>query len=126
MMFKINEVKVFIDMRYQGCAFTYGLWPFKKIIVGRQFFQLSMDERCAVLLHEYGHCKHFHVERQLLGFLFPFGRRDRVIKREQQADDYAANAGFSQPLADALERRNASLHCSIVDTRIARLRVLSR
>lgn len=43
-----------------------GLWPFKSIVLGGWWFHLDGAEKQAVLLHEVGHCKHWHMEKRVL------------------------------------------------------------
>ena len=53
-------------------ALTSGIFWNKSITVNKRFFMLSEAEQAAVISHEMGHVKGFHIEQRILCFfLFP-------------------------------------------------------
>lgn len=94
-------------------ASAVGLWPFRRLWVSEAFRYYLAHEQKAVLLHEVGHIKGFHVERRLLGA--------DPLALELEADAYAASFGYGYILANVLERRMGIVNPQ-TQQRIARLR----
>src|SRR6516162_6718645 len=83
-----------------------GIWPWRWIDVGPHFFTLSLQMQEAVLLHEVGHLRAFHMEQRAL--LFPVAWTKWAIKvchaQEFVADAFAVQRGYLIPLALFLQR----------------------
>lgn len=62
---EVCGIPVHVDMHQRQHACAVGVWPFKKIVVGENFFYLQSGERQAVLMHEVGHSMRFHAERRI-------------------------------------------------------------
>ena len=43
-----------------------GIWPLKEVVVGSAISAFTQREVEAILMHEVGHCKLFHLEKRLL------------------------------------------------------------
>lgn len=56
-------IQVIYDPLLGAISDSRGVWRWKKIVVGRQFFGFPPREQGAILLHEAGHCKLGHVAR---------------------------------------------------------------
>jgi len=107
---KICGIPVVLDVNYEGYARAAGLCT-KRIIVGRKWYELSVEERLAVLYHEVGHCVHHHLVKRLLmlpillvapGFVTRWARA-----QELEADRFAALHGHALPLTTYLARNRA-------------------
>lgn len=81
-------------------AEAHGVWKWKWIEVGDPWFRLSGAQQQAVLLHEVGHLRHFHLEKRLaLLPIFWSGIARRVAQQqEMQADEFAAQHGYGLAL----------------------------
>lgn len=103
-----------------------GLWPFKRIVVGPPFFNFAEREKQAILLHEAGHCKMFHLEKRIARLWLLLWRPALLARyceaQEYAADQYAAECGYGLDLARAFSRftGESDLHPGRHD-RIARL-----
>jgi Zn-dependent protease with chaperone function len=112
------EAKVIADSR--------GLLRWKEIVVGPGIFNFSRREQQAILLHEVGHCKLYHLEKRLLRLwklIWPKSLALYCQFQEQQADYYVAQCGYGLDLASAFSRMTSSggpLHPS-TSSRIERL-----
>ncbi len=101
-------IPVEVDIHHHFVAQAHGFWPFKKIMLGASWFNLDSAEKQAVLLHEVGHCKRFHMEKRLLFFpllLFDFDKVERMAReQEHEADEFAARAGYGLELLSAIKK----------------------
>ena len=120
-----------IPIRYDPSAKmisdSRGLWPFKKIVVGPALRAFPEREQQAILLHEVGHCKMFHLEKRLLRVVTSLFRPRLIAAycqaQEFAADQFAAGCGYGMELASAFTRIKSNgdpLHPRL-DARIARL-----
>lgn len=113
------------DPKFRGIASATGLWPFHRIMVGKDFLRFNSPQRAAILWHEFGHIRLWHAEKRLLRILMnPFRDNTKAIdQHEFEADDYAKAAGYGKELAEALEIIDLFTPRSALRTRrIARLR----
>lgn len=86
-----------------------GLWPFKRICIGPEFFRFTERERQAILLHEVGHCKMFHLEKRILNaILRPHLIASYCQAQEYAADQFAAGCGYAEDLASAFGRLHST------------------
>ncbi len=101
-------IQVHYRPRFKGISDSRGVWRWKKIIVGTVFTQFPMREQAAILLHEAGHCKLFHVEKRILNlwrlFWRPASLVNLCIQQEFEADRFAAGCGYGPDLARAFCR----------------------
>src|SRR5258706_8426812 len=89
-----------IPIVHDGALKTYaraaGIWPFKRIILGRNVDRLSPRTQWALILHEVKHCLAGHYELRLL--LIPFywtGWAQRITHRQElAADAFAVACGY--------------------------------
>jgi Zn-dependent protease with chaperone function len=120
---KVTGYRVEFDPDLRLYAEARGLWPFKRIVVGRLWYALPDHERQAVLMHEVGHCRRAHMEIRAF-LLVPLAapkviwqalcgleelRPPEFIRRiacnqEIEADAYAARAGFGYAMMAHLDR----------------------
>ena len=111
------------DTEHVACA--RGLWPWKKIIVGEQWFHLTHHEQIAILLHEVKHCLGFHLEiRLLLLPLWRWGMVERLTHRQElAADAFTVRYGFGPALLSFLSRpqRSGGVYYPTFDDRRAHL-----
>lgn len=111
---KVCGIPVVLDPALPRLAVARGLWPFKRIEVGPAWFALTPEERIAVLYHEAGHCKAWHMELRalLLPLLFITPQRHQRWCREQEffCDRFAAALGWGWPLAVTLCRTRVPDH----------------
>jgi Zn-dependent protease with chaperone function len=104
-----------------------GLWPFKRIVVGPGIRAFAEREQQAILLHEVGHCKMFHLEKRILRVLTAFFRPSVIIAychaQEFSADEFVAHCGYGLELARAFTRltQTAGVWHPRSEDRIARL-----
>lgn len=92
----------FIDVKVEHrpnvpmVARSGGIGPWKKIILGAYWNNLSLNEQTAVLYHEREHCRRFHMEKRLLALPFCWlGAVQRWARRQElECDAAAAEAGF--------------------------------
>lgn len=91
-----------------GISESRGLWPFKRIIVGPGLRAFPEREQAAILLHEAGHCKMFHLEKRILRAFTAFFRPSLILAycraQELSADEFAARCGYALDLARVFER----------------------
>jgi Zn-dependent protease with chaperone function len=121
-------IPVHFDPSFTGVAQARGFWPFKRISVGPRWVKLKRAEQHAVLYHEAGHCKLFHMEQRLLYLPILFlslisKRAKRIIAdmthgQELEADGFAAQHGFGIDLASMLMRHAATESQFYPDNRI--------
>lgn len=108
---RVAGIPVDIDVRQAATACARGLWPFKRIVVGLKWYALPVDQRVAVLYHEAGHCRLFHLEKRILALplLLVAPRLAAAIARRHElaSDRYAAQAGFAAPHIAYLEEAHA-------------------
>ncbi len=125
-------IRVVHDPSLRWIAHSRGIGPWKKIVVGNDFFNFTPREQGAILLHEAGHCKLCHVEKRIINLWRAFIPKlmfDYLRNQEYQADYYAAQCGYGVDLATAFAKLRAvpqKLWYPDVDTRIARLLACSR
>lgn len=78
----------------ESLASTSGILFWKKITLGRLWPGLSDEEKAAVLAHELGHVKKWHIEKRILCFLFrPHKLIELCVEQEFEADEYACDNG---------------------------------
>lgn len=91
------------DDRLRIISEARGLWPWKRIVIGPQFFRLEPRCQAAILLHEAGHAKLWHLEKRVAYALANFWRPAAIgrLCREQEfeADRFAAGCGYGRDLA---------------------------
>ncbi len=101
-------IPVFFATNCGRVAQATGFWPFrKKILVGLQWFYLSPEEQYAVLLHEVGHCKAFHMEKRILYIplvIFPSLLKALCRQQELEADEFVVKNGHGEAFSKALDR----------------------
>jgi hypothetical protein len=91
-------------------AETAGFLFWKRIRTGAALDDLPEDEAHAIVMHEIGHIRHWHVEKRLAwvlsgrALLNPEGFFAVCARQELEADDYAATQGYALPLAAFLAR----------------------
>ena len=104
----ILGIRIVIDRQMTRIADSRGVWPFKRIAVGLRWFALPDKERSAVLYHEAGHCKLFHLEKRILMLIGLFVRpalvREWAQAQELEADEFAAKHGYGVELLRVIER----------------------
>lgn len=105
---RCHGVPVSYDPGLKNISDSRGIWPFKKIVVGPQFLQLSPGEQGAVLLHEVGHCQLYHLEKRIAMMWLVLVSPKRLLRlclaQEYEADAYAAKEGFAPYLASVFSR----------------------
>ena len=78
-----------------------GMLFWRKIRVGKRYFNLPEYQQKAVLVHEFGHHHYWHIEKKLLALIFcPFLFYNISKKQELQADKFAAERGEARGLYD--------------------------
>lgn len=96
-------VPVGFKRRLTNISEARGIWPWKKIVVGPQFFDLEARCQGAILLHEAAHAKLFHLEKRIGYALLNFWRPAAIGRyckmQEFQADAFAAGCGYGRDLA---------------------------
>lgn len=91
-------------------AETVGFAFWKTVRTGEHFHELPHEEAHAIMLHELGHIKHWHIEKRVwwLLTLRAFFQPDKFLAmceaQEFEADDYAAARGAGSALAAFLAR----------------------
>jgi hypothetical protein len=106
--YAIGGFPVFYDRACDTIAAARGVLWNRHIVVGTSWFYLSPEEQQAVLWHEVGHLKHFHLLRRLLWVPLFWSRiAHRVgVKHELQADAAAARAGFGEGMLRFISRHH--------------------
>jgi Zn-dependent protease with chaperone function len=61
----LMDIPVFLDSDATVLARAAGVGPWKKILVSPAWEALPNAEKSAVLVHEVGHCKAFHMEKRI-------------------------------------------------------------
>lgn len=101
-------IPIVCDLHSRLIADARGLWPFKRIVVGCTWFYLKERERTAVLYHEAGHVRGWHMEKRVLHLLDlafnPVRARAMCAEQECEADRFAAKAGYGAELAAVLKK----------------------
>jgi Zn-dependent protease with chaperone function len=101
-------IRIVVDMDSDSMAEARGLLWWKKIVVGRHFFNLTLPEQNAVLSHEAGHLHRHHFERRLFAlpllFLRPALAQRIAVAHELEADQFAAQRGLALELLSALRK----------------------
>lgn len=101
-------IPIEFDINSKLMADSRRVWPWKKIVLGQSWFRLPNREREAVLLHEAGHCKLFHLEKRIaaipLLFLRPAFATEIAMRHELEADRFAAERGFAVELLSVLRK----------------------
>lgn len=105
---RVHGYRVKVDLRTRCMAQARGIWPFKRIIIGENYFYLTPREKYGVLLHEAAHCKKFHMEIRLLALPLLLINPDFNIRlskeQEHQADEFAAREGYGVELLSAINK----------------------
>jgi len=105
---KVLGYRIDFDPEMPRVAEARGIWPFKRIVVGRQWYALPDHERAAVLMHEAAHCRRAHFEKRLVALplflLSPSFVKRMAREQEIEADRFAARAGFGAGLIAFLRR----------------------
>lgn len=105
---EIEGIPVQFDENLSIVAESRGIWPRKRIVCGIEFAFLDPGEGRAVLLHEVGHCKLFHLELRLLTlpllFLRPGICFEIARAHEIAADRFAARHGAKASLIAYLKK----------------------
>jgi hypothetical protein len=95
-------IRIVVDMDSDAMAEARGMLWWKKIVVGRAFFNLTLLEQNAVLSHEAGHILRHHFLRRLLAlpllFLRPALAQSIAVKHELEADRFCAERGLGPEL----------------------------
>lgn len=123
---RCHGVRVRYDPQFIGISDSRGIWPLKRIFIGPTFLNFPPREQMALLLHEVGHCKLYHLEKRIARLwlllrpklLFAF-----CIEQEYEADRFVWRCGYAVELAQAFTRIrvvNSPLHPPVAE-RIARL-----
>lgn len=110
-------------------AETAGFLFWKHIRTGAALESLPEDEAHAIVMHEIGHIRHWHVEKRLIWILSgralwnPEAFFALCARQELEADDYAAAHGYGLALASFLSKLPDALQDGYppVHERIARL-----
>lgn len=108
----INPLCLGIPVRYDptfnGISESRGLLRWKEIVVGPAFPRFPVDEQSAILLHEVGHCKQYHLEKRLLKLWLAVWSPRKLLAfcaaQEFEADRFVALLGQGASLARALGR----------------------
>lgn len=98
-------------------AIASGIWPRKRIVVGKDFYKLEENQMIAVLMHEVGHCKNFHLEERLIIFALTFWiamiskkfwylyiAHPMAIEQEMEADNFVAKRGMGRYMISVLNQ----------------------
>lgn len=108
MPFKVLDIPLVYDDRLALISDSRGVWPFKRIVVGPAFNRLTPREQQAVVLHEAGHCKLYHLEKRLVMlWLAAFSPRRLIAmchEQEYAADRFAAAAGYGLDLVSLFNK----------------------
>lgn len=133
---KIHGIPVAFDPNCRTVAQARGFWPFFRISVGPQWYELDAQQRVAFLLHEVGHCRGHHALKRIaalpLVLLWVLGDKcgelARRVTQEQEleADRFAADHGYAQPLAHGLGRHPSMPSPFYPDTNVRRSILLAR
>jgi Zn-dependent protease with chaperone function len=126
---RVHGIRVSYSDKLSLLSESRGIWPWKKIVVGPLFWQLTFREQGAVLLHEAGHCRNFHLEKRLLMTPYILFRPSLVLQicaeQEFEADFYSAAHGYSYELMTLFQKMTAQkspFHPDMA-SRIERLKV---
>jgi Zn-dependent protease with chaperone function len=98
-----NTLRVLSDSR--------GIWPFKRVVFGPAIRAFTRDETEAILMHEVGHCKLFHLEKRLLRLWMIFRPKalaEYCKKQEHQADYFVCELGRGRELVSAFQKIQSS------------------
>ena len=76
-----------------------GILFWKKIRLGKRFFEFPEDMQKAALSHEFGHHFHYHIEKRLLCIIFAYPLIYKLCKKQElEADKYCAESGHAKAL----------------------------
>lgn len=100
-------IPVRFDPKLKVICDSRGIWRWKEIVVGPDFARFPPGEQMALLLHEAGHCKMFHVERRLAALFTPWVIPALCREQERAADRFVRSLGHGAALASALARISA-------------------
>lgn len=107
---KCLGVPVIYKPALKAISESRGLWPFKRIVVGPTLRAFPEREQQAILLHEVGHCKMFHLEKRILQAFTALFRPSLILAychaQEFAADEFVAGCGYGMDLARAFSRIN--------------------
>ena len=107
-------VPVSYDEKAKFISDSRGVGRWKKVVVGPLFLKFPWPEQQAILLHEVGHCKLFHVEHRIgkLWLLLwkPSKLRQLCIDQEHAADAFVRSCGYGAELARAFSRISPEAH----------------
>ena len=109
MIVDILGIPVIMDPASTHVAYSWGLWSWKRIVVGPLWLDLPAGEQRAVLLHEAHHCHARHMEWRVLWCLLcwlPY-IAEKARQQEFDADEFAAEQGFAMDFMRFLTRRRA-------------------
>lgn len=105
-------IPVHYDEDFKFISDSRGLWPFKRIVVGPLIRAFPEREQQAILLHEVGHCKMFHLEKRILRVFTALFRPSLITAycraQEFAADQFVAGCGYGPDLARAFTRLKPS------------------
>lgn len=102
---KCLGIPVYLDPNGAMISDSRGVWPFKRIVLGRSFQLFDPEEKKAIILHEVAHCKLFHLERRILRAIFaPWGLVKCCHEQEFQADFFVGLLGHGPDLARAFAK----------------------
>ena len=123
-------IPVRVNPRTKLISYSAWPWPAKRIIVGPQWFMLDPRTRAAILLHEAGHCKLFHLEKRLASLWrlawSPKSLLALCVEQELEADTYAAERGYGAELImlySTLTEQESIYHPSVAE-RCKRIRAV--
>lgn len=107
---EFGGIPVLYDPELNGIAFARGLWPLKMIVVGPGWLRLGGPVQQAVLAHEAGHCRLFHLEWRILLVLFGWcGWAQAIARRHEfEADAFAVREGEGAGMLQLLRRALAA------------------
>ena len=102
----VHGVEVYYDPDTEQLAHAVGVWWRKRIVVGPIWWTLHRRERYAILLHEAGHCRRYHLEVRLLWLPLFWTEFAARLCRQQElaADAFVAEQGYGADLLAALRR----------------------
>lgn len=119
-------IPVHFDPSLRVLCDSRGIWPFKRIVVGPAIRMFTQRETEAILMHEVGHCKLFHLEKRLLNLwkiIAPQELAEYCRNQEYQADNFVCQLGKGRELLSAFNKivsAGSTLHPDMA-SRIERL-----
>lgn len=97
-------IPVRYDEKHRSIVDSRGVWRWKEIVVGPDFFRFPPAEQAALLLHEAGHVKLQHLEKRLLCLFTPWRIPALCRAQEFEADAFVRSIGYARQLAGAFSR----------------------